>query len=58
MKTMKKNGSIIRVAEKDVNEKLMLDYFFTSKKEWKDNVRVVRNTKKVVDETEQTKTNK
>ena len=36
MKTMKKEGSTIRVKEDDVKKKLSEGYFFCPKKEWKD----------------------
>lgn len=49
MKTMKKDGTIIRVSEKNVSEKLLLGYTYTSKTDWKDNSRVMKKTKKVVD---------
>jgi len=39
MKTLKKRNSIIRVKENEVDAKLKEGYTYTTKKEWKENVR-------------------
>ena len=50
MKCMKLGDIIQRVAEKDVNDKLNHGWKYTSKSEWKQNVRDVNKSEKKDDE--------
>lgn len=50
MKTMIKNGEIVRVSEKEQYSFLERDYEYCSKQLWKDNVRVLKQKKEKIKE--------
>ena len=54
MKTLKNGNEIVRVSEKDVKSYLNRGYNFTSKTDWKENVRGYKSKKKTTDEVEPT----
>jgi hypothetical protein len=56
MKTMKLGDMIKRISEEDVNEKLKFGWKYTSKSEWKKNVRDVEKVKVDKTDTENTET--
>lgn len=55
MKTMKLNNNIVRVKEKDVDHHLDMGYKYTTKKDWKVNVRDFEKPKKEKKEKEEDK---
>ena len=53
MKTLKKDGTIVRVTDKEADEKIKYGWIFCPKHEWKTNVRDFNKKKKSKKEEEE-----